>query len=54
VVRVFVGVAMMGIVLVRATLQQFSARRRLLVDATAMYWYFIVAVWLVVFVVLYL
>ncbi len=54
VVRVFVGVAMMGIVLVRATLQQFSSRRRLLVDATAMYWYFIVAVWLVVFSVLYL
>lgn len=54
VVRVFVGVAMMGIVLVRATLQQFSARRRLLVDATAMYWYFIVAVWLVVFAVLYM
>ncbi len=54
VVRVFVGVAMMGIVLVRATLHQFSAQRRLLVDATAMYWYFIVSVWLVVFAVLYL
>lgn len=54
VVRVFMGVSMLGIVLVRATLQQFSSRRRLLVDATAMYWYFIVAVWLVVFVVLYL
>ncbi len=54
VARVFVGVALMGVVLIRATLGQFSARRRLMVEGTAMYWYFIVAVWLAVFVVLYI
>lgn len=52
--RVFVGVALMVIVLIRAILGQFSARRRLLVDATEMYWFFIVTVWLAVFTVLYL
>lgn len=54
VARVFVGVALMGVVLMRASLQQFSARRRLLVEAATMYWYFIVVVWLAVFAVLYL
>lgn len=52
--RVFVGVVLMVIVLVRAIMGQFSARRRLLVDAAGMYWYFIVGVWLAVFTVLYL
>ncbi|MCX6019557.1 MAG: cytochrome c oxidase subunit 3 [Chloroflexi bacterium] len=52
-VRVFVGVVLMLIVLVRASMHQLNARRRLLVDATVMYWYFIVAVWLAVFTVLY-
>lgn len=52
--RVFVGVVLMVIVLIRAMLGQFNARRRLLVDAAEMYWYFIVVVWLAVFTVLYL
>ncbi|GIV83079.1 MAG: cytochrome b [Candidatus Roseilinea sp.] len=54
VVRVFAGVILMGVVLVRALLGHFSSNRRLLVQATAMYWYFITGVWLVVFAVLYL
>ncbi len=54
VARVFMGVVLMGVVLVRALLGHFSRKRRLLVQATAMYWYFITGVWLVVFAVLYL
>ncbi|MCL6511851.1 MAG: cytochrome c oxidase subunit 3 [Anaerolineae bacterium] len=54
VLRVFVGVVLMGVVLVRALLGHFSSRRRLLVQGTAMYWCFITGVWLVVFAVLYL
>jgi cytochrome c oxidase subunit 3 len=54
VLRVFVGVILMGVVLVRTLLGHFSGERRLLVQATAMYWYFITGVWLVVFAVLYL
>ena len=54
VLRVFIGVSLMVVVLVRALMNQFSAQRRLMVRATAMYWYFIVGVWLMVFAVLYL
>jgi heme/copper-type cytochrome/quinol oxidase subunit 3 len=54
VARVFVGVALMLIVLVRTLIGQFSAKRRLLVQATTLYWAFIVGVWLVVFYVLYI
>jgi len=54
VLRVFAGVALMGVVLVRTLLGHVSRRRRLLVQATAAYWYFITGVWLVIFIVLYL
>ncbi len=54
VARVLIGVGLMGLVLMRAALGQFSSRRRLMVQGATWYWYFIVAVWLVVFVVLYL
>ena len=54
VARVFAGVSFMVIVLVRALMGQFSARRRVAVQACALYWYFIACVWLVVFVVLYI
>jgi heme/copper-type cytochrome/quinol oxidase subunit 3 len=54
VVRVFAGVVLIAIVLVRALLGQFSAQRRMLVQAATMYWYFIVAVWLAVFYILYI
>jgi heme/copper-type cytochrome/quinol oxidase subunit 3 len=52
--RVFVGVTLMTVVLIRAALGQFNSYRRLMVQATAQYWYFITGVWLVVFMVLYL
>ena len=54
VARVFVGVALMLVVLVRTLIGQFSAQRRLLVQAATLYWGFIVGVWLVVFGVLYI
>ena len=54
VIRVFAGVALILIVLVRTLLGQFSARRHLLVQAAAMYWYFIIGIWLLVFYVLYI
>jgi heme/copper-type cytochrome/quinol oxidase subunit 3 len=52
--RVFVGVTLMTVVLIRASMGQFNSYRRLMVQATAQYWYFITGVWLVVFTVLYL
>jgi heme/copper-type cytochrome/quinol oxidase subunit 3 len=54
VARVFAGVTFMVIVLVRALMGQFSQRRRTAVQACALYWYFIAAVWLVVVTVLYI
>jgi heme/copper-type cytochrome/quinol oxidase subunit 3 len=54
VLRVFAGVVLMAVVLIRALLGQINSRRRLLIQATALYWYFITCVWLVVFAVLYL
>jgi heme/copper-type cytochrome/quinol oxidase subunit 3 len=54
VLRVFAGVAFMLIVLVRALLGQFSQHRRSVVQACALYWYFIASVWVVVFLVLYI
>ncbi len=54
IIRVFVGVGWMAVVLIRAAMGQFDQKRRTVVRACAMYWYFITAIWLVVFVVLYL
>ncbi|MCX7938168.1 MAG: cytochrome c oxidase subunit 3 [Thermoflexales bacterium] len=51
--RVFAGVALLAVVAVRAWLGHFSARRRLMVQGTALYWYFITGIWLVVFAALY-
>ncbi len=51
--RVFIGVALMAVVLIRALLGQFSQRRRLLVQAAAIYWYFITVIWLIVVFVLF-
>ena len=53
VLRVFAGVTFMLIVLVRAFMGQFNQFRRAAVQACAAYWYFIFAVWLLVFAVLY-
>ena len=54
VARVLAGVVFMMIVLVRALIGQFSSQHRTAVIACAMYWYFIAAVWYLVFYVLYL
>lgn len=53
VLRVFAGVVFMVIVLIRAFMGQFTQNRRAAVQACAAYWYFIFAVWLLVFAVLY-
>ncbi|MBX7214670.1 MAG: heme-copper oxidase subunit III [Thermoflexales bacterium] len=52
--RVFVGVAWMAVVLIRSLMGQFDQKRRTVVQACAMYWYFITVIWLIVFAVLYL
>ncbi len=54
ILRVFVGVGWMAVVLIRAAMHQFDAKRRTVVQACAMYWYFITIIWLIVFAVLYL
>ncbi|MBK8837084.1 MAG: cytochrome c oxidase subunit 3 [Anaerolineae bacterium] len=54
ILRVFVGVGWLAVVLIRAAMHQFDARRRTVVQACAMYWYFITVIWLIVFAVLYL
>ena len=54
ILRVFVGVGWMAVVLIRAAMHQFDAKRRTVVQACAMYWYFITVIWIVVFAVLYL
>ena len=53
VLRVFAGVLFMVIVLVRALMGQFTQQRRAAVQACTLYWCFIAAVWVVVFLVLY-
>ena len=53
VLRVFAGVLFMVIVLVRAFMGQFTQQRRAAVQACMLYWCFIAAVWVVVFLVLY-
>lgn len=54
ILRVFAGVGWMAIVLIRAAMRQFDAKRRTVAQACAMYWYFITVIWLIVFAVLYL
>jgi cytochrome c oxidase subunit III len=53
VLRVFAGVSFMVIVLIRSLLRQFNRNRRAAVQACALYWYFIAAVWVVVFLLLF-
>ena len=52
--RVFAGLVWMAVVLARSAMGQFDTKRRTVVQACAMYWYFLTAVWLVVLAVLYL
>jgi len=50
--HVTAGLVLLGVVLARARLGQFSARRHLAVSAAEIYWHFVTAVWLVLFAVL--
>lgn len=52
--HVAAGMLMNAVVLVRAWRGHFTAARHLAVTNTAMYWHFVDAVWIVVFVALYL
>jgi cytochrome c oxidase subunit I+III len=51
--HVLVGLLMLGVVLRRAFLGHFDARRREAVSNAALYWHFVDAVWLAVFTSLY-
>lgn len=48
------GVIMLALILARAALGDFTARRHVAVEIGAWFWYFIVGVWVVLFVALYL
>jgi cytochrome c oxidase subunit III len=52
--HVFGGVIMLGVVLYRGTLGQFSARHHDAVEATSIYWHFVDVVWIALFSTLYL
>ena len=52
--HVFGGVVMLGVVLYRATVGQFSPRHHDAVEATSLYWHFVDIVWILLFSLLYL
>jgi heme/copper-type cytochrome/quinol oxidase subunit 3 len=52
--HVFVGLVMLGVLIVRAWLGHFDQRRYLAVQSVALYWHFVDVVWLFVFSSLYL
>jgi len=52
--HVFGGVLMLGVILYRGMLGQFSARHHDAVEAVSLYWHFVDVVWIVLFSVLYL
>ncbi|HQV68926.1 MAG TPA: cytochrome c oxidase subunit 3 [Thermoflexales bacterium] len=54
VLRVFIGVGLMALALARAVMGHFSAEHHIAITGTAIYWYFITAVWLVVLYLLFL
>ncbi len=52
--HVFGGVIMLGVVMYRGMVGQFSGRHHDMVEATSLYWHFVDIVWIVLFSVLYL
>jgi len=52
--HVFGGVLMLGVILYRGMLGQFSSRHHDAVEAVSLYWHFVDVVWIVLFSVLYL
>jgi len=53
-IHVLAGVIFLGINLIRANLGDFSQNRYELVDLGSLFWYYVCAVWAVIFVALYL
>lgn len=53
-VHVFVGELMLMFIMLRAAMGHFSNQRYLGIQVTALYWYFMFAVWLAIFVSLFL
>lgn len=51
--HVILGLGMLAVVLTRALLGDFTARRHFLVEAAAMYWHFVDIVWVFLFFILY-
>lgn len=53
-IHILAGVVVLGLVLARSRQGDFSALRYTAVEVGAWFWYYVVAVWLVLFVILYL
>jgi heme/copper-type cytochrome/quinol oxidase subunit 3 len=52
--HVLAGMAVLGLNLARAQAGDFTARRHVAITAGTWFWYFVVAVWLVLFTILYI
>ncbi len=52
--HVIVGLALLAVCFVRALSNDFTSRRHVLVDASALYWHFVDFVWVLLFLVLYI
>ena len=52
--HVIVGLLMLGVVLLRATWNDFTPTRHLFADAAVLYWHFVDVIWVFVFSILYL
>jgi cytochrome c oxidase subunit III len=52
--HVFGGVLMLGVVLYRGAVGQFSAKHHDAVEAVSLYWHFVDVVWILLFSILYL
>jgi cytochrome c oxidase subunit 3 len=51
--HVIAGLAMLAVVFVRAFWRDFTPRRHLFVDASALYWHFVDVVWVFLYAILY-
>ena len=49
-----VGIGIFSFLILWTALGYFSARRSLVVTASALYWYFVTAIWLAIFVTFYM
>ena len=51
--HVFMGIVLIGVVLVRGLLGQFDAKRHVAVDTFAIYWHFVDVVWIMLYFIVY-